>query len=121
MAVLTDPAGAALVRGQLSELPLLVADAPREVLGAVASAVHDDPSAALTVLGVTGTNGKTTTAFLLEAGLRAAGRSTGLLGTVLTRLGDDEVESVRTTPEATDLHALFAVMRERGVDASRWR
>jgi UDP-N-acetylmuramoyl-L-alanyl-D-glutamate--2,6-diaminopimelate ligase len=113
VAVLTDPTGAAQVAG----VPALVVDNPRSVLGEVASWVHGDPSSALTVLGVTGTNGKTTTAFLLEAGLRAAGRSTGLLGTVLTRIGDVEVESVRTTPEATDLHALFAVMRERRVSA----
>ncbi len=113
VAVLTDPAGASLV----ADVPVLVARQPRGVLGAVASWVHGDPSKALTVLGVTGTNGKTTTAFLLEAGLRAAGHSTGLLGTVLTRIGDVEVKSVRTTPEATDLHALFAVMRERGVTA----
>jgi UDP-N-acetylmuramoyl-L-alanyl-D-glutamate--2,6-diaminopimelate ligase len=111
VAVLTDPAGAAQVTG----VPVLVADPPRAVLGQLASWVHGDPSSALTVLGITGTNGKTTTAFLLEAGLRAAGRATGLLGTVLTRIGDVEVKSVRTTPEATDLHALFAVMRERGV------
>ncbi|HTL23285.1 MAG TPA: UDP-N-acetylmuramyl-tripeptide synthetase, partial [Mycobacteriales bacterium] len=113
VAVLTDPAGAERVGG----LPVLVADAPRAVLGAVASWVHGDPSSALTVLGVTGTNGKTTTAFLLDAGLRAAGHVTGLVGTVLTRVGDETVPSERTTPEATDLHALFAVMRERGVTA----
>ncbi len=113
VAVLTDQVGADLVGG----VPVLITDQPRDLLGDVASWVHGDPSSALLVLGVTGTNGKTTTAFLLEAGLRAAGRSTGLLGTVLTRIGDEAVESVRTTPEATDLHALFAVMRERGVDA----
>jgi len=66
---------------------------------------------------VTGTNGKTTTVYLLEAGLRAAGRPTGLVGTVETRIGDERVASVRTTPEATDLQALLAVMRERGVTA----
>lgn len=113
VAVLTDAAGAERVVG----VPVLVADRPRDVLGQIASWVHGHPSNDLTVLGVTGTNGKTTTAFLLEAGLRAAGRATGLLGTVLTRIGDDQVPSVRTTPEATDLHALFAVMRERGVAA----
>jgi UDP-N-acetylmuramoyl-L-alanyl-D-glutamate--2,6-diaminopimelate ligase len=111
--VLTDEAGAARVAG----VPALVADAPRSVLGEIASWVHGHPSQALTVLGVTGTNGKTTTAFLLEAGLRAAGHRTGLLGTVLTRIGDDAVPSIRTTPEATDLHALFAVMLERQVTA----
>ena len=113
VAVLTDPSGAE----QVSGVPVLVADAPRHVLGEVASWVHGHPSRELTVLGVTGTNGKTTTAFLLEAGLRAAGHRTGLLGTVLTRIGDETVPSVRTTPEATDLHALFAAMREQGVTA----
>ncbi|HUR50934.1 MAG TPA: UDP-N-acetylmuramoyl-L-alanyl-D-glutamate--2,6-diaminopimelate ligase [Mycobacteriales bacterium] len=114
VAVLTDPGGAAQAG---DDLPVLVAEDPRAVLGAVASWVHGHPSHALTVLGVTGTNGKTTTAFLLDAGLRAAGHRTGLIGTVLTRVGDEEVPSRHTTPEATDLHALFAVMRERGVTA----
>ncbi len=119
VAVLTDPAGAARIDASsaLRGLPVLVADDPRSVLGEVASWVHGHPSRDLTVVGITGTNGKTTTAFLLEAGLRASGRRTALLGTVLTRIGEDEVDSVRTTPEATDLHAMFAVMRERGVDA----
>ncbi|MFN2538855.1 MAG: UDP-N-acetylmuramoyl-L-alanyl-D-glutamate--2,6-diaminopimelate ligase [Mycobacteriales bacterium] len=113
VAVLTDEAGAARVEG----VPVLVAQAPRSVLGEVASWVHGHPSKALTVLGVTGTNGKTTTAFLLEAGMRAAGHRTGLVGTVVTRIGDDAVPSTRTTPEATDLHALFAAMVEQGVTA----
>ena len=115
VAVLTDEEGAA--QASSYDLVVIVADSPRDVLGKVASWVHGDPSAELLVLGVTGTNGKTTTAFLIEAGLRAAGRRTALLGTVVTRIGDDEVASVRTTPEATDLHAFFAVMREREVDA----
>ncbi|MDT7536581.1 MAG: UDP-N-acetylmuramoyl-L-alanyl-D-glutamate--2,6-diaminopimelate ligase [Actinomycetota bacterium] len=114
VAVLTDDVGADRFPG----LPVLVADNPRGVLGEVARWVHDDPASGLLLLGVTGTNGKTTTAFLLESGLRAAGHSTALLGTVLTRIGDDILPSIRTTPEATDLHAMFAVMRERGVTAA---
>jgi UDP-N-acetylmuramoyl-L-alanyl-D-glutamate--2,6-diaminopimelate ligase len=113
VAVLTDEAGAARFEG----LPVLVAENPRGVLGEVARWVHDDPAADLLLLGVTGTNGKTTTAFLLEAGLRAAGHTTALLGTVLTRIGDDVLPSVRTTPEATDLMAMLAAMRERRVSA----
>jgi UDP-N-acetylmuramoyl-L-alanyl-D-glutamate--2,6-diaminopimelate ligase len=113
VAVLTDPEGAERVHG----LPVLVTPDPRAVLGVTASWVHGDPSRELTVLGVTGTNGKTTSAFLLEAGLQAAGHVTGLIGTVLTRVAGQEVPSRHTTPEATDLHALFAVMRERGVTA----
>jgi UDP-N-acetylmuramoyl-L-alanyl-D-glutamate--2,6-diaminopimelate ligase len=115
VAVLTDERGAAQVA--TAGPPVLVADDPRAVLGAVARWVHGDPGADMTLLGLTGTNGKTTTAFLVEAGLRAAGHRTGLLGTVLTRIGDAVVPSVRTTPEAPDLQALLAVMRERGTTA----
>ena len=114
-AVLTDPAGAA--RLELGAVPVLVADDPRGVLGAVARWVHGDPAAGMLLVGITGTNGKTTTTFLVEAGLRAAGHRTGLLGTVLTRIGDDVLASARTTPEAPDLQALLAVMRERGTTA----
>ena len=115
VAVLTDPAGATRLPAQL---PALVADDPRVLLGAVSRWVHGDPGADLLLLGVTGTNGKTTTAFLLEAGLRAADHTTGLVGTIETRVGDEVVPSVRTTPEAPDLQALLALMRERGVTAA---
>ncbi|MGZ4664493.1 MAG: UDP-N-acetylmuramoyl-L-alanyl-D-glutamate--2,6-diaminopimelate ligase [Frankiaceae bacterium] len=116
VAVLTDAAGAAAARA-CGVAAVVVAD-PRAALGALASAVYGHPCRRLRLLGVTGTNGKTTVAYLLEAGLRAEGQRTGLVGTVETRLGDDAVPSVRTTPEATDLHALFAVMVERGVTAA---
>lgn len=116
VAVLTDPAGAPAVAE--AGLPALVVPDPRAVLGAVASAVYGDPtSAGLTVIGVTGTAGKTSTAYLVESGLRAAGHVTGLIGTVETRLADLVLDSVRTTPEATDLHAMLAAARERGVTA----
>jgi UDP-N-acetylmuramoyl-L-alanyl-D-glutamate--2,6-diaminopimelate ligase len=114
-AVLTDPAGAETAAAH--GVPVLVADDPRGVLGAVASFVYGDPSHDLTVVGITGTNGKTTTSYLVDAGFRAAGHLTGVIGTVGTRIGDDVVPTVRTTPEATDVHALLAVMRERGVTA----
>jgi UDP-N-acetylmuramoyl-L-alanyl-D-glutamate--2,6-diaminopimelate ligase len=113
VAVLTDPAGAGAAAG----LPALVVNDPRAVLGRVAARVYGDPSADLTVIGITGTAGKTTTAYLLESGLRAAGLTAGLLGTVETRLGGLTVENPLTTPEATDLQALLAVGRELGVQA----
>jgi len=115
VAVLTDPAGAPAA--EAAGLPAIVVDDPREALGPVAAAVYGDPTAGLVVIGVTGTAGKTSTAYLVESGLRAAGHVTGLVGTVETRLGDLVVDSVRTTPEATDLHALLAAARERGVTA----
>ncbi|TDD97733.1 UDP-N-acetylmuramoyl-L-alanyl-D-glutamate--2,6-diaminopimelate ligase [Jiangella asiatica] len=115
VAVVTDPAGLELA-GDLPA-PVLTLDHPRSRLGAIAAAVYGHPARDLLMLGVTGTNGKTTTSYLLESGLRAAGHTTGLIGTVETRVGDEKVASIRTTPEATDAHALLAVMRERGVTA----
>ncbi|MEI4271001.1 UDP-N-acetylmuramoyl-L-alanyl-D-glutamate--2,6-diaminopimelate ligase [Klenkia sp. LSe6-5] len=124
VAVLTDPAGAAQVED--ATLPVLVHDDPRAVLGEVAAHVHGRPADALAVIGITGTNGKTTTAYLVEAGLAAAGWSSGLIGTVQIRTrgtGPDgapvvtELSSVRTTPEAPDLHAMLAGMRDAGVRA----
>jgi UDP-N-acetylmuramoyl-L-alanyl-D-glutamate--2,6-diaminopimelate ligase len=67
------------------------------------------------MLGVTGTNGKTTTTWLIEAGARACGLTTGVVGTVATRIGDRLLPAERTTPEAPDLQALFARMRRHGV------
>ncbi|MEO3747357.1 UDP-N-acetylmuramoyl-L-alanyl-D-glutamate--2,6-diaminopimelate ligase [Plantactinospora sp. B5E13] len=115
VAVLTDPAGAAAAAE--AGLPALVVPDPRAVLGELASAIYGDPTAGLTVIGITGTAGKTSTSYLIESGLRAAGHVTGLIGTVECRLGDLVVDSVRTTPEATDLHAMLAAARERGVTA----
>ncbi|MBL7500358.1 UDP-N-acetylmuramoyl-L-alanyl-D-glutamate--2,6-diaminopimelate ligase [Frankia sp. CNm7] len=116
-AVLTDAAGAAALAGRL-DAPVLATTNPRRDLAQIADWLYDQPSRKLTLLGVTGTNGKTTSAFLVDAGLRAAGHRTGLLGTVETRIGDERLSSARTTPESADLQALFAVMVERGVTAA---
>ena len=85
VAVLTDPTGAE--RAAATGLPVLVIEDPRGSLGAVASLVYGHPTAHLQLIGITGTAGKTSTAYLVEAGLRAAGRVTGLIGTVETRIG----------------------------------
>ncbi len=114
-AIMTDDEGLGLA-GDVG-VPVLRLAAPRARLGDIAATVYGHPARDLLMLGVTGTNGKTTTTYLLESGLRAAGHTTGLIGTVETRVGDERVASVRTTPEATDVHALLAVMRERGVTA----
>ncbi|MGW5334835.1 UDP-N-acetylmuramoyl-L-alanyl-D-glutamate--2,6-diaminopimelate ligase [Streptomyces bauhiniae] len=115
VAVLTDPAGAD--RAAATGLPVLVAEDPRAEMGELAATIYGRPGRDMLQIGITGTSGKTTTAYLVEGGLRAAGRATGLVGTVETRIGDERIKSERTTPEATDLQALFAVMRERGTDA----
>ncbi|GED98275.1 UDP-N-acetylmuramoyl-L-alanyl-D-glutamate--2,6-diaminopimelate ligase [Gordonia crocea] len=113
-AILTDPVGADLVRGLA--VPVLVHPDPRSVLGAVSARVYHHPSRDLTVIGITGTSGKTTTAFMVESALLAAGRSVGLIGTVATRINRETAPSSLTTPEAPDLQALLATMLERGVD-----
>ena len=116
VAVLTDPAGRDLAVS--AGLPVFVVGDPRSRLGAVASWIYGNPSGRLLLIGVTGTSGKTTTTYLLESGLRAAGHSTGLVGGVQNRIGGAAVASQLTTPEATDLQAFFAVMAERGVTAA---
>jgi UDP-N-acetylmuramoyl-L-alanyl-D-glutamate--2,6-diaminopimelate ligase len=89
---------------------ILVADV-RAAMAPAAARLHGDPTAALRTIGVTGTNGKTTTAYLVRALLEADSRPTGLLGTVTSVIGGSEHEVSRTTPEAIDLQATFAAMR----------
>lgn len=115
VAVLTDPAGADQLPADL-DAAVLVHPEPRAALGALAADVYGHPSRTLRVIGVTGTSGKTTTTYLIEAGLRAAGRTAGLIGTVGIRIDGRDEPSSLTTPEAPDLQALLAVMVERGVD-----
>lgn len=114
VAVLTDADGAARLP---ADTPVLVVEQPRSVLGRVAAHLYGEPASDLTVIGVTGTQGKTTTTRLLEAGLEEAGVPAAVVGTVGTRIHGVDVRTSLTTPEAPDLHGLFAVMRERGVVA----
>jgi UDP-N-acetylmuramoyl-L-alanyl-D-glutamate--2,6-diaminopimelate ligase len=79
--------------------------------------VHGKPSSHLAVIGVTGTNGKTTVTHYVESLMNGADRATGLIGTVSTRLGRTALTSVRTTPEATDFQRLLAEMRDLGAEA----
>ena len=116
VAVLTDPSGRdAAVR---AGLPVFVVADPRARLGEVASWIYDDPSGKLLLIGVTGTAGKSTSTYLLESGLRAAGYQTGLIGGVQVRVGSTVLDSGLTTPESTDLQALLAAMVERGATAA---
>jgi UDP-N-acetylmuramoyl-L-alanyl-D-glutamate--2,6-diaminopimelate ligase len=116
VAVLTDPPSVETALAAGVATVVAVPD-PRAAAGPAAAWVYGNPAAALTVVGITGTNGKTTTAYLVDAGLRAGGHATGMIGTVETHVAGTVIPSMRTTPESTDLQALFAVMRERGVDA----
>ncbi|GAA3607168.1 UDP-N-acetylmuramoyl-L-alanyl-D-glutamate--2,6-diaminopimelate ligase [Nonomuraea rosea] len=116
VAVLTDRAGrdASVATG----LPVLIVPDPRALLGQISSWVYGQPAHDIQVLGVTGTSGKSTTSFMLEAGLRAAGHTAGLVGGVEIHAGALCFQPTHTTPEASVLHGLFALMREEGVSAA---
>jgi UDP-N-acetylmuramoyl-L-alanyl-D-glutamate--2,6-diaminopimelate ligase len=94
----------------------VVVEDTRAAMGPMAAQVHGDPSIGLAVVGVTGTNGKTTVTHYVESMLESAGRTTGLIGTVETRLGSTVIPTSRTTPEATDFQRLLAEMRDLGAD-----
>jgi UDP-N-acetylmuramoyl-L-alanyl-D-glutamate--2,6-diaminopimelate ligase len=98
------------------DIPQVKVPSVRAVLGHVAAAVHDHPSRDLSVVGITGTNGKTTVAYLVEAAAAAHGVGTGVIGTVETRIHGIAQPGVRTTPEGTDLQRLLRRMHDRGVD-----
>ncbi|HEV2777494.1 MAG TPA: Mur ligase family protein, partial [Solirubrobacteraceae bacterium] len=118
-----DFAGDAIARGavalvvdhplDLGVAEVLVEDV-RAAMAPAAARLHGDPTATLRTVGVTGTNGKTTSAYLVRALLEAAGEPTGLLGTVTSVIGGEEHAVARTTPEAIDLQATFAAMCAAG-------
>jgi len=121
-----DFAGAAVARGAgalVAERALDVAAAQvvvasvREAMGPVSAVFYGRPADAMTVVGVTGTNGKTTTTYLLEAVFRAEGRTPGVVGTTGVRIDGRPTQLPRTTPEAPDLQRLFAEMAAEGVDS----
>jgi len=98
------------------DVPQIVVGDTREVIGDLAAAVHDYPSTALDVIGVTGTNGKTTVTHYVDSIARHVGRVTGLVGTIHTRSAGSSRPATLTTPEAPDFQRLLAGMRDDGVD-----
>ncbi|QFU97993.1 UDP-N-acetylmuramoyl-L-alanyl-D-glutamate--2,6-diaminopimelate ligase [Luteimicrobium xylanilyticum] len=119
VAVVTDDAGARLLadRGATPAVPVVVVPDPRAALGVLAARAYGEPTARLATFAVTGTNGKTTTTYALDAVLAALGRTTGLVGTVEIRSAGRVVPSALTTPEAADLQAILATMVDDGVDS----
>jgi len=114
-AVLTDPAGAARIP---DGIPVLVTADPRAALGAVASWVYRTDSGLPDLYAVTGTNGKTSVVHLLDGILAQLGILSALTSTAERRIGDVRLPSSLTTPEASDLHAMLARMKEAGVRAA---
>ncbi|MBK8460352.1 MAG: UDP-N-acetylmuramoyl-L-alanyl-D-glutamate--2,6-diaminopimelate ligase [Micropruina sp.] len=118
VAVLTDPDGAV----GLADLgvPVVAVEDPRAAMAGIAAQVYGHPARRLAMFGITGTNGKTSTLFLLEAGLRAVGEVVGTIGTIGFRVAGTALPSARTTvttPESPDLQALLAVMVDAGATA----
>jgi len=95
---------------------IVVADA-RDAMASLAADLYGHPSRAMQVVGITGTNGKTTTAYLLRAVFDSFGKKCGLLGTVTYSIGDQEVPASRTTPEAPDVQRMFRQMADAGCAA----
>lgn len=114
-AVLTDDAGQALITD--NQIPVLTVKNPRHMLGDISSFVFGNPSHSLKVFGITGTNGKTTSAWLLRDGLENCGVPTSLLGTAGISIAGINLPSPRTTPEAPELQALLALALEKGSKA----
>lgn len=114
-AILTDEAGLAIIQQTADRRPVLVVEDVRAILGHVAAEVYGHPSQSFMLLGVTGTSGKTTTTYMLEKGLTAAGCKVGLIGTTGTKIMGRDVATELTTPEAPMLQRLFAQMRDEGV------
>ncbi len=116
-AILTDSSGVRLIEdSDLSRnIPVLVVSDPRVHLGEVCALVYGDPASDMIMIGVTGTNGKSTTTSMIYQAARAVGISAGLVGTLATLINDEEIVSIRTTPEAPDLFRTLARMKAAGV------
>jgi len=97
------------------DAPQILVPAVRQAMGPMSAVVFGEPARSLSIVGVTGTNGKTTVVHLLDAVFRAAGRRTGAIGTVGAHVAGEPVPLARTTPEAPDLHRLLSRMRDAGV------
>lgn len=96
-------------------VPIIESPDPRRDLARLLAVFYDHPSSKLELVGVTGTKGKTTTTYLVEAVLAAGGQRTGVIGTIGYKIGGETLDASHTTPDACALQALFAQMVERGV------
>lgn len=103
---------------EAAALPLVQVASSRQTMALAAANFFDHPSEKLALVGVTGTNGKTTTVFMIDAILKAAGRKSGLLGGIEYRLGDESLPAARTTPESVRLQHMLARMVTAGAEAA---
>lgn len=118
VAVLTDPAGVEQIESR--GVPVIEVADPRTAMAEVAANIYRHPARQMAMYAITGTNGKTTTAYLVQAMLRAAGQHAGTVGTIGFRLDDTDLAGARTTvttPESPELQGLLGLFAERGADA----
>ena len=113
VAILTDAEGASIISD--SAVPVLVISNPRLIAGNLTAWFYGFPLNSIFAIGITGTNGKTTTTTLLHQLWQSANIESALIGTIATQIGSEILPSKRTTPESDELQALFAVMRERQI------
>ncbi len=120
----TQAIGAGAAAVVLEEPPASVASIPmvrvrntRKALGVLAGRFYGEPATRLTMVGVTGTNGKTTTTYLCKAMLESVGRRVGLIGTVAYQIGAETVPAAHTTPGAVELQTVLGRMRDAGLDS----
>ncbi len=98
-------------------VPWVIVPDARAAMASLAAELYGHPSRSMQVVGITGTNGKTTTAYLLRSVFESAGKKCGLLGTVAYSIGDEELPAERTTPEAPDVQRMFRQMVDAGCGA----
>lgn len=98
------------------EVTLIKVDDTRKALALISSNYYNNPSSKINIIGVTGTNGKTTTAFMIKSILEEAGHKVGLIGTIANYIGDKVIKTERTTPESLELQKLFSEMVIEGVE-----
>ena len=114
-AVVTDPEGFAICESVCAQrVPVIVTKNPRKSVGKICARVYGQPT--IPLIGITGTNGKTTTAFMVFEGIKASGRKAGMVGTLATFIGEKTLPSARTTPEAPDIYRLLRDMHAAGVE-----
>jgi len=114
VAVASDEAGVEFARQR--DIPTLLLEQPRSDMALASATIYGHPQRKLTLIGVTGTNGKTTVTHIMKSLLQDSGRSVGMIGTLGSFANDESLPSKRTTPESPDLFALFAMMVQRNID-----
>ena len=117
-AAVTDPEGASRARAEYPSLPIVVVPDPRQASALIAANVYRHPASSLKTAAVTGTNGKTTTTYLLRSILRGGFRDPALCGTVEIRVGDLLINSEKTTSEAPEIERILALARQKECGAA---